>query len=115
MERESSQLLTDALQIYTDDVHKMVSDLWNEKQIKELFYKCKSAFHIFDGAEYFLSQMDRLIPSKFTPEFKDIIHCRKKTTGVVECKFSGENGNMFKMVDVGGQRSERKYFYYIKT
>jgi len=52
--------------------------------------------------------MDSLTPSKFTPQFDDIIHCRKKTVGVVECKFVSQNGSILKMVDVGGQRSERK-------
>jgi len=32
----------------------------------------------------------------------------KKTTGVVDCSFKNDSGRKFKLVDVGGQRSERK-------
>jgi len=108
MEKHSSDLLTDALKIYTDEVHNWIINLWSEGPIKDIYTNYRTTFHIFDGAEYFLSQLERLKPSKFNPEFTDIIHCRKKTVGVVECKFKGENGQVFKMIDVGGQRSERK-------
>ncbi len=51
MEKEYSTLIFDALSIYTDETHKMISNLWDEKQIKELYYKYNSNFHIFDQKE----------------------------------------------------------------
>lgn len=41
----------------------------------------------------------------------DILRCRMRTTGIIEIEFS-VNGSDFRMVDVGGQRSERKKWFH---
>lgn len=46
--------------------------------------------------------MDNYVPS---PE--DIVRCRIRTTGIVECTF-WIDGNVMTMIDLGGQRNERK-------
>lgn len=43
----------------------------------------------------------------YVPDDVDILHSRMKTTGIIETDF--EVGKLkFRMMDVGGQRSERK-------
>jgi guanine nucleotide-binding protein G(i) subunit alpha len=51
--------------------------------------------------------LDRLSSLSYLPTQNDILRTRVKTTGIVETMFSYKHLNI-KLVDVGGQRSERK-------
>ena len=42
--------------------------------------------------------------SNYIPTYEDIIKCRVKTTGIVECNYEVD-GVKFRLVDVGGQRN----------
>jgi guanine nucleotide-binding protein G(i) subunit alpha len=107
METNNSLIIT-AKDIYNPQLAKKVKDLWSDDNVKiqyEKRYECQ--FHIPDGAMHFLKDLDRIDPPNFKPNNEDILHCRRKTTGIVQVQF--KNGEaMFKLIDVGGQRSERK-------
>jgi len=66
-----------------------------------------ATFHLLDSTNYFLSQIDRLVQPEYIPSIEDILRCRSKTTGIQELTLEIEQ-NKFIIVDVGGQRSERK-------
>jgi hypothetical protein len=51
--------------------------------------------------------LDRISASDYIPTEQDMLRARVKTTGISEIEFIID-GTKFKMVDVGGQRSERK-------
>lgn len=53
------------------------------------------------------SNLDRIAAVDYMPNEVDILRARAKTTGITETQFEVES-TLFKMVDVGGQRSERK-------
>jgi len=55
----------------------------------------------------FFEDIDRLASPTYVPSEQDILRCRGKTTGIIETDFKIDDYN-FKVVDVGGQRSERK-------
>ena len=58
----------------------------------------------------FYNQLDHLWAANYVPTDKDIIRCRAKTTGIAESIF--HLGPLtYRMLDVGGQRSERKKWY----
>jgi len=59
------------------------------------------------GVKYYWQHSDRFAADSFTPNTEDYFKARIKTTGIVESTFS-VNGTNFTIVDVGGQRSERK-------
>jgi hypothetical protein len=60
-----------------------------------------------DSASYFFDGLNRLAREDYVPTEDDVLRLRKKTTGIIETKFdAGSLG--FHMVDVGGQRNERK-------
>lgn len=80
--------------------------LWSDPAIKTT-YKRSNEFQLNDSAEYFLSQIERLASADYIPTEPDILHARARTTGITETVFTLE-GNTFRLVDVGGQRSERK-------
>ena len=51
--------------------------------------------------------LERIAAEGYAPIDADILRARVKTTGITETEFHVD-GNLFRMVDVGGQRSERK-------
>jgi GTPase SAR1 family protein len=62
----------------------------------------------------YIEAVDRLAESGYVPTVDDVLRSRAKTTGIIETEFVVD-GVMFKMVDVGGQRSERKKWMHCFT
>lgn len=58
------------------------------------------------GVEYYFSNIERFA-TDFVPTIEDVLKARRKTTGVIETSFEIDS-HPFTIVDVGGQRSERK-------
>jgi hypothetical protein len=56
---------------------------------------------------YFFASLDRLFDPRYRPNEQDIIHCRARSTGITETTFRLRDHEML-MVDVGGQKSERR-------
>ncbi|KAI9273028.1 guanine nucleotide binding protein, alpha subunit [Phascolomyces articulosus] len=80
--------------------------LWSDPGIQNA---CRHGnnFALHDNVTYFYGQLDRLWEDGYMPSNMDIIRCRAKTTGISEYVF--HLGPLtYRMVDVGGQRSERK-------
>ncbi|XP_003742733.1 guanine nucleotide-binding protein subunit alpha-11 [Galendromus occidentalis] len=79
--------------------------LWDDPGIKECYAR-RREFQLTDSAKYFLSNVDRFAAEDFLPNQEDVLRVRVPTTGVVDYTFE-INSHRFRMVDVGGQRSER--------
>jgi guanine nucleotide-binding protein G(i) subunit alpha len=79
----------------------MIEDLWKDSEIQEAF-KERYEYHVFDGAEYFFNNLQKLLPPNYKPDKEDILRCRRKTIGIVELDYTVENTD-FTIVDVGGQ------------
>lgn len=56
---------------------------------------------------YFFSDLDRLFDKEYQPHEQDIVRCRARTIGITETTFHLKDNDML-MVDVGGQKSERR-------
>jgi hypothetical protein len=56
---------------------------------------------------YYFSDLERLFDVHYTPNEQDIVHCRARTIGITETRFNLRDHEML-MVDVGGQKSERR-------
>lgn len=55
----------------------------------------------------YFRNLDRMFRPDWMPDDQDMLHARLRTTGITETLF--EMGHLnFRMMDVGGQRSERK-------
>jgi guanine nucleotide-binding protein subunit alpha len=54
-----------------------------------------------------MQNLDRLFEADYLPSDKDMLYARSSTTGIHETQFNLEN-HIYRMIDVGGQRSERK-------
>jgi len=85
-----------------------LQSLWASKAIKET-YKRRSEFSIADSAEYFFNNMSKYKDMRnYVVTDDDILRVRKQTTGVHEIYFKNDHSQVFRMIDVGGQRTERR-------
>jgi len=67
----------------------------------------RSEVQVQDTLEYFVENVDRISAPGYIPDKDDVLNVRAITTGIVEENMKIEN-RMFHIVDVGGQRSERR-------
>jgi len=90
----------------TTELAEYIKTLWKDPGVQETFTR-SAEFQLNDSAAYFFEEIDRLATANYIPSEQDVIRCRAKTTGIIETEFEIENVH-FRLVDVGGQRSERK-------
>ncbi|KAJ1965068.1 guanine nucleotide-binding protein subunit alpha [Dipsacomyces acuminosporus] len=88
------------------DVADAVRGLWADSGILACF-KRSNEFQLNDSASYYFDSIDRICQPDYLPTDQDVLRSRVKTTGINETIFRvGEL--TYRMLDVGGQRSERK-------
>jgi len=80
--------------------------LWADTGIQECFER-RREYQLTDSAKYYLDDLDRIIADDYLPTEQDILRARVPTTGILEYPFDLDS-IIFRMVDVGGQRSERR-------
>jgi GTPase SAR1 family protein len=90
----------------TPELANDIEQLWQDAGIQKT-YDFRSRFQLVDSARYFFESVHQIAASDYVPSHEDIVHARVRTTGIVEREFSID-GNRFVLVDVGGQRNERK-------
>ncbi|XP_043525095.1 guanine nucleotide-binding protein G(q) subunit alpha isoform X4 [Frieseomelitta varia] len=83
-----------------------IKDLWADSGIQEC-YDRRREYQLTDSAKYYLLEIDRVAAPDYLPTEQDILRVRVPTTGIIEYPFDLEEIR-FRMVDVGGQRSERR-------
>ncbi|XP_003402614.1 guanine nucleotide-binding protein G(q) subunit alpha isoform X1 [Bombus vosnesenskii] len=83
-----------------------IKDLWADSGIQEC-YDRRREYQLTDSAKYYLLEIDRVAARGYLPTEQDILRVRVPTTGIIEYPFDLEEIR-FRMVDVGGQRSERR-------
>eukprot|EP00795_Rhopilema_esculentum_P003758 gene3758-15039_t len=88
-----------------DHYAQMIQSLWDDKGIQEA-YDRRREFQLSDSANY-LTDINRIATTSYVPNEQDVLRARAPTTGIIEYPFDLET-IIFRMVDVGGQRSERR-------
>ncbi|XP_022062672.1 guanine nucleotide-binding protein G(q) subunit alpha-like [Acanthochromis polyacanthus] len=83
-----------------------LKSLWSDPGIQEC-YNRKREYQLSDSAKYYLNDLDRIAEAAYLPSQQDVLRVRVPTTGIIEYPFDLESV-VFRMVDVGGQRSERR-------
>ncbi|XP_072889967.1 guanine nucleotide-binding protein subunit alpha-12-like [Hemitrygon akajei] len=86
-----------------------VRALWDDESIKEAYRK-RSEFQLAESVQYFLDNLDRIGQLNYLPNKQDILFARRATKGIVEYDFLIK-GITFRMMDVGGQRSQRQKWF----
>ncbi|XP_021100732.1 guanine nucleotide-binding protein subunit alpha-15 isoform X2 [Heterocephalus glaber] len=83
-----------------------MQSLWQDAGIRAC-YERRREFHLLDSAIYYLSHLERITEECYIPTAQDVLRSRMPTTGINEYCFSVQKTNL-RIVDVGGQKSERK-------
>ncbi|XP_029585039.1 guanine nucleotide-binding protein subunit alpha-13 [Salmo salar] len=83
--------------------------LWADTGIQDA-YDRRREFQLGESVKYFLDHLEKLGQPDYLPTQQDILLARKPTKGIHEYDFEIKNVP-FKMVDVGGQRSERRRWF----
>jgi len=80
--------------------------LWADENVQKAWERGNEAA-LPENLVYFFSDIDRLFDPLYQPHEQDIVHCRARTIGITETTFKLKDHEML-MVDVGGQKSERR-------
>jgi len=83
-----------------------LKELWKDAGIQQTYLR-QNEFQLIDSAAYFLDSINRLADENYIPSDQDILRSRARTTGIIETQFNLQK-HVFRIVDVGGQRSERR-------
>lgn len=92
--------------VFPQEVAVAMKALWNDSGVKKCVER-SSEFQLNDSAPYYFDCIDRISSPNYLPTDQDVLRSRVKTTGITENTFRVSDV-VYKMFDVGGQRSERK-------
>lgn len=97
-----------------EEIGKLIDDMWKIKNVKTS-YNQRSNYQLpTDTIEYFFDKAKTVMRPDYLPNTQDLLHCRIHSTGVKSETFkmpgssSDPDDIYFRLLDVGGQRSERK-------
>uniref|UniRef100_A0AC35TVC0 G protein alpha subunit n=1 Tax=Rhabditophanes sp. KR3021 TaxID=114890 RepID=A0AC35TVC0_9BILA len=90
-----------------DDEQKQKVDLFMSFTIFKKLYSEKHQFYVPDNTGYLLENIERITGHHYTPTPQDIVQARASTLGVHEIAFDFKNFTI-RLIDVGGQKSERR-------
>lgn len=91
---------------FSPEIAQAVQEVWADEIIPALMDH-SSRFYLMDSASYFFAEARRIAASNYIPSKEDVLRARAKTTAITETRFTMGQLSIH-MVDVGGQRSERK-------
>ncbi|XP_061413913.1 guanine nucleotide-binding protein subunit alpha-13-like [Lethenteron reissneri] len=86
-----------------------MQQLWRDRGIQDTWDR-RREFQVAESLKFFLDNLERISEPLYTPSRQDILLARRATKGIVEHEFV-IHGVPFRMVDVGGQRSERHKWF----
>lgn len=90
----------------TDELTQDMVSLWADTGI-QLAFSRRNEFQLSDNTQYCLDNISKFAQPNYLPTQEDVLHCRVRTTGVIETQFQ-MGAHMVRLVDVGGQRAERR-------
>ncbi|GMH96236.1 hypothetical protein TrVE_jg6454 [Triparma verrucosa] len=99
-----SNLDTDAT--LTEEMSYEIDRMWKDEGLQECYAR-RDEYWCLDAAVYYFENVIRLGEEDFVPSDEDMIMTRVRTTGIVVTEFE-ELPQKYQLVDVGGQRSERR-------
>lgn len=91
---------------FEEPYQTFIKAIWNDPGIQEC-YDRRREYQLTDSAKYYLSDLNRICINTYVPTEQDVLRVRVPTTGIIEYPFDLDS-IIFRMVDVGGQRSERR-------
>uniref|UniRef100_A0A0K8U190 Guanine nucleotide-binding protein G(Q) subunit alpha n=1 Tax=Bactrocera latifrons TaxID=174628 RepID=A0A0K8U190_BACLA len=104
----------DAITELDEMILSAIKCLWADTGVQQC-YERRREYQIIDSAKYFLDMLDRVTQPDYVPTDDHILHSRVVTTEIVEHVFdtnkmkrTSNKRPLLRVIDVGGQRSERR-------
>jgi len=91
----------------TKELGEIITKLWTSEPAIAQVFKVRSSFQLVDSAEYMLNHVGRMSEPRYIPTEEDVVRVRVRTSGIVEFRFVANKVD-FLIMDVGGQRGERR-------
>eukprot|EP00026_Physarum_polycephalum_P007033 Phypoly_transcript_07086.p1 GENE.Phypoly_transcript_07086~~Phypoly_transcript_07086.p1 ORF type:complete len:353 (+),score=43.61 Phypoly_transcript_07086:261-1319(+) len=92
---------------WSTEIAQDIKALWADQGMRDVYAMRDKHFQLNDCAAYFFDNIDRFIVDSYVPTTDDILRVRVRTTGIQEAEFKFDDIEI-RMLDVGGQRSERR-------
>lgn len=90
----------------TFELSTSIKSLWSDPGIQEAWER-RSEYQVIESNELYFKKIDHISAHGYMPTDEDILASRVRTCGIVEETYVIENVE-FVIIDVGGQRNERK-------
>jgi len=103
---EKTSTLIQELSIEDNISAEVIKMAWADPGLK-MTWENRSQLQVQDNLEYYVENVERIAALGYIPNKDDVLHVRAVTTGIIEENMKIEN-RIFHIVDVGGQRSERR-------
>ncbi|XP_041861329.1 guanine nucleotide-binding protein subunit alpha-11-like [Melanotaenia boesemani] len=87
---------------YVDAIRR----LWADSGIR-ICYSRRCEYQLLDSTEYYMTNLDRISSLDYIPTEQDVLRVRFPTTGIHDYSFNIKTITL-RIVDVGGQKSERR-------
>ncbi|KAJ5078502.1 guanine nucleotide-binding protein g(o) subunit alpha [Anaeramoeba ignava] len=110
---ENSELATNFQKLkindekFTRDLTQSIKELWKDPGIQKTYELRDTEFQLNETADYFFNEIDRIGNPDYIPTNDDILRARLKTVSIEEVQMEIFNSK-FTIIDVGGQRNERR-------
>jgi len=94
----------------TTALAKDIQHLWKTDAIQKAWQR-RNEFWLLENADYYFENVMQFAEDEWVPSEEDVIMGRARTTGILQTKLTYEADDLMSnwtLVDVGGQRSERK-------
>lgn len=95
--------------VISEDLARHIQSIWGIPQVKAQYHSNRSKLQVQDSVNIFLDKIDQIASPSWKPSDQDILYARRPTTGASEMVFTMKSGSSkIRLIDVGGQRSERR-------
>lgn len=98
--------VSDEQPLTQSEVNTAIEMVWRDPLIQRC-WQHHTQFHLPECIPYFMSRFREITAPNYLPTLSDILRVRAPTSGIIERTFS-TNDELITIVDVGGQRSERR-------
>jgi len=92
--------------LLTEEFANEIELLWKHEIIQKT-YERRSEYWILESANYYFENIQEISKPGFKPSEEHIVMARARTTGIIITEIERDE-LLWRIVDVGGQRSERK-------
>ena len=88
------------------NLYSLFDRFWNDLGVRQCVQK-RNEYDLLDSSTYYMERLNEILDDSYVPSVQDILHVRISTNGINEYNFEIDSVN-FMLVDVGGQRTERR-------